>query len=79
MVRKGRLDPLAQLTASVLTGETTEIPWSVLRSTYFTAKWDRAAARDLSLWGDKHGIGVRVEQRDPRRDTWIRFSVPDLR
>lgn len=79
MVRKRRLDPRVQLAASVLVGETTEFPWAVLRSTYFTAKSDSAAARDLVLWGDEYGIGVMLEHREPPHERWILFSVPYLR
>ncbi len=74
--RKGRVDPLAQLAASVLARETTEFPWRLLRSMYFTTKWDRAAVRHLTQWADRHGIGVTIEPGQAARDTWIRFSVP---
>ncbi len=73
--RRRQLDPLAQLAASVLARETTEFPWGLLRSMYFTAKWERAAMRDLALWADRHGIGVSVDQGDARSDTWVRFRV----
>ena len=59
--------------------ETAEFPWDILRSTYFTAKWDRAAARHLAQWAEKHGIGVAIEGHNAGSDTWIRFSVPDQR
>jgi hypothetical protein len=79
MAKRGRINALDQLAASVLAGETTEFPWEILRSTYFTAKWDRAAARHLAQWAEKHGIGVAIEGHNAGSDTWIRFSVPDQR
>lgn len=79
MAKRRRIDPLAQLAASVLAGETTEFPWGTLRSIYFPATWDRVAARQLSQWADKYGIEVRSERRnaDPRTSEmeWIRFRV----
>lgn len=76
MARKRRIDPLAQLAASVLARETTEIPWGLLRHAYFSGKWDRAALRHLSAWADKYGIAVSIEERNARRDAWVRFRVP---
>jgi hypothetical protein len=79
MAKRGRINALDQLAASVLAGETAEFPGDILRSTYFTAKWDRAAARHLAQWAEKHGIGVAIEGHNAGSDTWIRFSVPDQR
>lgn len=80
MARRKRIDARHQLAASVLAGETTEVPWSILRSTYFTAKWDRTAARHLTQWADKYGIEVRTEQRNAGPHSsdaeWLRFRVP---
>lgn len=71
-----RVDPLGQLAASVLARETTEIPWGLLRQTYFTAKWDRSAVRQLGEWAERYGIRVSIEQPHPTPGTRIRFSVP---
>lgn len=79
MAKKRRIDPLEQLATSVLAGETTEFPWAILRSTYFTAKWDRAAARDIAQWADRYRIRVSKEQHSAGPNTsgaeWIRFSL----
>lgn len=76
--RRG-FNPLHQLAASVLAGETTEFPWTILRSTYFKARWERAASRDLARWAEAYGIEVTTEQRSAGRHAsgveWVRFSV----
>lgn len=77
MAKRRHVDPLVQLAASVLARETTEIPWSLLRHTYFTAKWERAAVRHLARWAESYGIRVNV-QGEARDDRSIRFTVPSV-
>ena len=75
MVAKRRIDPLAQLAASVLARETTEIPWALLRHTYLLMKWNPAALRHLASWAERHGIAVSVEGRTGAPDARVRFTV----
>ena len=74
MVAKRRIDPLAQLAASVLARET-EIPWALLRHTYLVMKWNPAALRHLASWAERHGIAVSVEGRTGAPDARVRFTV----
>lgn len=76
MPRKRPIDPLAQLAASVLARETTELPWRLLRHSYFTGRWEREALRGLKRWAEKHGITVDIERSNGPDDTSIRFSIP---
>lgn len=80
MARRKRIDARHQLAASVLAGETTEVPWSILRSTYFTAKWDRTAARTSHTVGRQVRNRRRTEQRNAGPHSsdaeWLRFRVP---
>lgn len=76
MAKRRHVDPLVQLAASVLARETTEIPWVLLRHTYFTARWERAAVRHLARWAEKYGISVNIRQGNARDERWIRFTVP---
>jgi hypothetical protein len=76
MAKRRPVDPLQQLAASVLARETTEFPWTILRGAYFTAKWDRAAARHLAQWADKYRIRVRAERRVAGSNTSVgRFTL----
>jgi hypothetical protein len=75
MAARRRVDPLAQLAASVLARETTEIPWTLLRTTYFVMKWNPAALRHLRTWAEKHGIAVSIEAPPAGPDACVRFRV----
>lgn len=69
---------LELLATSVIRGETTEFPWTVLRQTYFAARSNRGASRQLAQWAAAHGIGVIIEHRPAiQHDSeteWIRFT-----